>query len=174
MGVRKNVNLHARSSIWKDRRVDAADDLPVVMPSPSRLSAWLWGVLALLVGLAFTLAAHRQQQQGQLAAQSTVRTELADKTFAALKARLAAADAMLRAVQTLFLASDEVTQTEFANFYTNLRPRERIGERIGRYADAGVTTLGISPFALSIGERLDTLRIMSELVPSTTQEASAP
>lgn len=125
MGVRKNVNLHARSSIWKDRRVDAADDLPVVMPSPSRLSAWLWGVLALLVGLAFTLAAHRQQQQGQLAAQSTVRTELADKTFAALKARLAAADAMLCAVQTLFLASDEVTQTEFANFYTNLRPREQ-------------------------------------------------
>ncbi|HZX69567.1 MAG TPA: EAL domain-containing protein, partial [Rhodanobacter sp.] len=31
----------------------------------------------------------------------------------------------LRAVQTLFLASDEVTQPEFAGFYNNMRPREQ-------------------------------------------------
>ncbi len=30
-----------------------------------------------------------------------------------------------RAVQTLFLASDEVTRAEFANFYSNMRPREQ-------------------------------------------------
>ena len=109
----------------KDRRVDAATDVSPVMPSPSRVTAWLWGLLALLAGLLVTFAAYHQQHKRQLAEQSFVYGELADKTYAALKSKLIAADAMLRAVQTLFLASDAVTQDKFVKFYSNLRPREQ-------------------------------------------------
>ena len=37
-----------------------------------------------------------------------------------------------------------------------------------------VTTLGVSPFALTVDERLDTLRVMSEIVPSPAEEVPAP
>ncbi|WP_426687430.1 bifunctional diguanylate cyclase/phosphodiesterase [Rhodanobacter ginsengiterrae] len=107
------------------RRHRGADGLPLAKPSPWRLSALLWSALALLVGLALALLIHHQQQQRQLTERTFVRGELAGKTCSALQARLQAAEAMLRAVQTLFLASDDVTPVEFANFYANLRPREQ-------------------------------------------------
>ena len=50
---------------------------------------------------------------------------MAGRTYAALHGKLHSAESMLRAVQTLFLASDEVTQREFANFYTNMHPRDQ-------------------------------------------------
>ena len=44
-------------------------------------------------------------------------------------------------------------------------PRERIAERIGRYADAGVTTLTVSAsFTPRIDQRLQMIRMMTELV----------
>jgi alkanesulfonate monooxygenase SsuD/methylene tetrahydromethanopterin reductase-like flavin-dependent oxidoreductase (luciferase family) len=43
-------------------------------------------------------------------------------------------------------------------------PRERIAERVGRYADAGVTTLTVSAFTPRIDQRLDMVRMMAELV----------
>ena len=43
------------------------------------------------------------------------------------------------------------------------RPRERIAERVARYADAGVTTLSISTFAPTLETRLDIVRTMAEL-----------
>ncbi|MGY3041309.1 diguanylate cyclase (GGDEF)-like protein/PAS domain S-box-containing protein [Rhodanobacter sp. TND4EL1] len=108
----------------KDRR--SADDAALmVKPSPSRLSAILWSLLALLVGLMLALALNHQQQRRQQLEQSLVRGELAAKTYAALQTKLHAAEGLLRAVQTLFLASDEVTAAEFSTFYTNLRPREQ-------------------------------------------------
>ncbi|EIL93897.1 bifunctional diguanylate cyclase/phosphodiesterase [Rhodanobacter spathiphylli] len=108
-----------------DQREGHDARLSLAKPSPWRLSAWLWSLLVLLGGLALALSVHHQQQQRRLAEQSFVRGELANKTFAALQDKLHSAEAMLRAVQTLFLASDQVTQVEFANFYTNLRPREQ-------------------------------------------------
>jgi diguanylate cyclase (GGDEF)-like protein/PAS domain S-box-containing protein len=99
---------------------------PVVpMPSPWRRSAYLWSLLALLLGLAATALLHRQQSRHQEAEKTFVHNELADKSYLALQARLHLAGSMLRAVQTLFLASDEVTRSEFAGFYANLRPREQ-------------------------------------------------
>ena len=82
-------------------------------------------------------------------------------------------------VQELFLAGQhrdaaEAVPFEFIDATALIGPPERIRERIGRYARAGVTTLGVSPFALTAEARLDTLRIMSELVPSPVQEAPAP
>ena len=44
-------------------------------------------------------------------------------------------------------------------------PRERIAERVGRYADAGVTTLTVSAaFTPRMDQRLEMLRMMTELV----------
>lgn len=99
---------------------------PVIpMPSPWQLTAWLWGLLALLSGLALALAVHHQQKQRREVEQTFIRDELANKTYAALQTKLHSAESMLRAVQTLFLASNEVTAPEFNSFYTNLRPREQ-------------------------------------------------
>ena len=63
---------------------------------------------------------------------------------------------------------------EFIDATSLIGPTERLRERVGRYADAGVTTLGVSPFALTVEERLDTLRVMSEIVPSAAEEVPAP
>ncbi len=95
------------------------------MPSPWRLTAYLWSLLALLVGLALAMAVHHQQKQRLEVERTFVRDELANKSYAALQARLHSAESLLRAVQTLFLASDDVTATEFGTFYANLRPREQ-------------------------------------------------
>jgi diguanylate cyclase (GGDEF)-like protein/PAS domain S-box-containing protein len=97
-----------------------------VLPAPARhLAAYLWSALALLIGLAMTLALHDQQARRQQAETNFVRNELAGKSYGALQAKLHSAETLLRAVQTLFLTSDEVTATEFGNFYLNMRPREQ-------------------------------------------------
>jgi F420-dependent oxidoreductase-like protein len=41
-------------------------------------------------------------------------------------------------------------------------PPERIAERIGRYADAGVTTLSVAPHARDTAERAATLRVVAD------------
>ena len=119
------MDLHEPHPARKDHRVGNDDDQPMLIPKPWRLAAGLWSLLALLAALALVSVVHHQQQQRRLAEQSFVRAELADKAYAALQTKLHSAEAMLRAVQTLFLASDEVTQSEFNSFYINLRPREQ-------------------------------------------------
>ena len=100
-------------------------DPAIPMPSSWRLTAWLWSLLALLTGLALALAVHHQQKQRQEVERTFLRDELANKTYAGLQGKLHSAESLLRAVQTLFLASDEVTATEFNSFYNNLHPREQ-------------------------------------------------
>ena len=41
-------------------------------------------------------------------------------------------------------------------------PPERIAQRIGRYADAGVTTLSVAPFAFTTVDRARVLRTVAE------------
>jgi F420-dependent oxidoreductase-like protein len=82
-------------------------------------------------------------------------------------------------VQELFLAGQHrdaaaAVPFEFVDATALIGPPDRLRERVGRYADAGVTTLGVSPFALTVEERLDTLRVMSEIVPSAAEEVPAP
>jgi F420-dependent oxidoreductase-like protein len=45
-----------------------------------------------------------------------------------------------------------------------LGPVERVAERITRYADAGVTTLSVTPFEPALPDRLATMRALAELV----------
>lgn len=100
-------------------------DPEMSLPSPWRPTAYRWSLLALLLGLAATLLLHQQQQRRQDAEQALIHDELARKSYAALQMQLQSAEFLLRAMQTLFLASDTVTATEFRHFYVNLRPRER-------------------------------------------------
>jgi hypothetical protein len=53
---------------------------------------------------------------------------------------------------------------EFIDATSLIGPRERIAERVGRYADAGVTTLTVSASTPHIDQRLDMVRMMAELV----------
>ena len=82
-------------------------------------------------------------------------------------------------VQELFLAGRHrdaaaAVPFEFIDATALIGPPERIRERAARYAAAGVTTLAVSPFALTIEERVQTLRTMADLVPTTVQEAPTP
>jgi F420-dependent oxidoreductase-like protein len=54
---------------------------------------------------------------------------------------------------------------EFLDATSLLGPPDRIAARIGRYADAGVTTLTVSPFAAGMEERLDAVRLLADLLP---------
>jgi diguanylate cyclase (GGDEF)-like protein/PAS domain S-box-containing protein len=112
------------SSMAAEREVGTDFALPAA--ATRRLATYLWSLLALMVGLAMTLAVHVQQAKRQEAETTFMRNELAAKSYAALQAKLHSAEALLRAVQTLFLASDEVTAAEFGSFYLNMRPREQI------------------------------------------------
>ena len=84
-------------------------DSEVPSSLPRKLTAYVWSLLALLFGLALTVIVHWQQLQRQQAEQDFVRNQLANKSYAAVLAQLHSAELLLRAAQTLFLASDEVT-----------------------------------------------------------------
>jgi len=46
-------------------------------------------------------------------------------------------------------------------------PRERIVERLHAYAEAGVTTLSVTPFGDTVGDRRDTLRVMADALATS-------
>lgn len=98
-----------------------------VIPQPSlwHMAAYLWSVLALLLGLSLALAVHDQQKQRVRAERALVLNELANKAYVSLQGRLHAAEALLRAAQSLFLSSEEVDAGEYTGFYANMRPREQ-------------------------------------------------
>jgi diguanylate cyclase (GGDEF)-like protein len=94
-------------------------------PAPRRSSAYGWSLLALSLGLGLTMLLRHQQIQREQAAQELTRSALVDKSSVALVTQLQSAESLLRAVQSLFLSSDEVSEREFANIYANLQPRRR-------------------------------------------------
>jgi F420-dependent oxidoreductase-like protein len=73
-----------------------------------------------------------------------------------------------REIQDLYLAGRHrdaaaAVPLELIDATSLIGPRDRIRDRLGRYADAGVTTLSISPFASSSEERISVVRTMAEL-----------
>jgi diguanylate cyclase (GGDEF)-like protein len=86
--------------------------------------AWLWSLGALLLGLVASVLAAGMHQA---ALSRTERDQLAlraERSFAAVDVQLQNCGLMVRTVQALFLASDQVTPAEFDAIYSNLRPRE--------------------------------------------------
>ncbi|HUH30774.1 MAG TPA: CHASE domain-containing protein, partial [Rhodanobacter sp.] len=93
--------------------------------TPPRSARYLWAGVALLVGLGLTLLAQQLQSRQQQVAQRRVHQELAMEGYVALRARMQAAQSLLRAAQALYLGSEDVTGAEFASFYASMRPREQ-------------------------------------------------
>ncbi|MGA0588382.1 bifunctional diguanylate cyclase/phosphodiesterase [Dyella sp. KRB-257] len=98
------------------------DGMATRPPQGSR--TWFWVLLTLLLGVGLTLLLHHQQRVRQQAADRAAMQQLADKNYAALQARMASSELLMRALQTLYIASDDVTGADFAHFYQNLRPRD--------------------------------------------------
>ena len=85
--------------------------------------AWLWSLAALVLGTALTLWATNRQQEGADAERQAAFATLAQESVDAVAQDLHACELLLRSVQTVFLASDDITPAEFAHLYDNLRPR---------------------------------------------------
>lgn len=72
-------------------------------------------------------------------------------------------------IQELYLAgrprdAADAVPMELADATALLGPPARIAERVGRYADAGVTTLSVAPYARTTEQRLAVLRLMADVV----------
>lgn len=72
-------------------------------------------------------------------------------------------------VQRLFLAKEHraaaaAVPREFIERTSLIGPRAKIVDRLAAYAEAGVTTLAVSPFGGSLAERVDALRTIAEAV----------
>ena len=96
---------------------DIADAVPLRMPG------WLWSLLALALGVAISYWVADRQQARVEHEQRAAFIRLAEDGQAAIVANLHACEMLLRSVQTVFLASEEVNATEFANIYKALKPR---------------------------------------------------
>jgi len=88
-----------------------------------------------------------------------------------LACRMGFEDAAHR-VQELYLAGRHrdaaaAVPFEFIDSTSLIGPRERIRERLQRYADAGVGTLSVAPFAATLEDRLHVVRTMAELMGET-------
>lgn len=98
-----------------------------VAPQPARapggLPPWLWSCAALALGLAATVWASGQQQARIRAGRHAEIARLQNDSFMAVAERLRACERLLRSVQTVFIASDQVSPREFSYLYANLRPR---------------------------------------------------
>jgi alkanesulfonate monooxygenase SsuD/methylene tetrahydromethanopterin reductase-like flavin-dependent oxidoreductase (luciferase family) len=75
-------------------------------------------------------------------------------------------------VQELYLARQHrdaaaAVPLELIDRTALIGPRDRVRERLVRYAEAGVSTLTISPFAGSLQERVHVVRTMAELIGET-------
>ena len=91
--------------------------------------------------------------------------------YHALAVRMGYGGAAAR-VQDLFLAGQHraaaaAVPREFLDQTCLLGPRERVRDRLVRYAEAGVTTLTVAPYASTLEQRLNVLRTMAELVDET-------
>jgi diguanylate cyclase (GGDEF)-like protein/PAS domain S-box-containing protein len=91
--------------------------------APLRLPGWLWSLLALALGMALSYWIADRQQVRVEREQRAAFIRLAEDGQAAIIANLHACEMLLRSVQTVFLASEDVNTTEFANIYKALQPR---------------------------------------------------
>ena len=86
--------------------------------------AWLWSVAALVVGLSLAVLAALLHHTELAKAERDQFEHRAERSFDAVEMQLKSCGLLVRSVQALFMASDEVTDREFDNIYANLRPRE--------------------------------------------------
>src|SRR3546814_13381462 len=93
--------------------------------APLGVAAWVWALVALLLGVAISVWLAQGQQQRVDARRHAELEATADTIAATVGDRLRTCEMLARSVQSLFLASAEVEPDEFDNLYENLRPRQR-------------------------------------------------
>ncbi len=86
--------------------------------------AWLWSLAAFLVGLALALLATWMHHTALAYSERVQLERRAERSFDAVEIQLKSCGLLVRSVQALFLASDEVTPGEFDSIYSNLHPRQ--------------------------------------------------
>ena len=85
-----------------------------------------WAAALLIIGFLFTAwVARREWRDAQHRADAAYQAA-ADQGVQRLEAQLAAAAALLRAMQTVFLADDHMDQAQFSQYNENLRLRARL------------------------------------------------
>ena len=87
--------------------------------------AWLWSLAALVVGIALSGLAASLHHQSLARTEQVLLERLAERSFDSVDGKVQTGGLLLRSVQSLFLASDDVTAAEFEAMYANLRPREQ-------------------------------------------------
>ncbi|MDQ3228811.1 MAG: EAL domain-containing protein [Pseudomonadota bacterium] len=92
--------------------------------SPFGTPAWVWSVVALVLGITLSYWIATQQQRRSEAEHQRALAHIANSGYIALVDQVHACELLVRAVQTLFLTSDNVDDAHFANAYANLKPRE--------------------------------------------------
>ncbi|WP_245889835.1 bifunctional diguanylate cyclase/phosphodiesterase [Fulvimonas soli] len=119
------VSESRRQAITPGERASAfaaGDEL--ALPHPGRWPTWLWGVLVLAGALAVALALYQRQRVEQAERYQAELTVVVDRSQTQLLRQLQSTELLVRSVQTVFLASDDVTPVEFERLYENLHARE--------------------------------------------------
>jgi diguanylate cyclase (GGDEF)-like protein/PAS domain S-box-containing protein len=102
--------------------------LPDAPARPRRIAPivppWAWSLLALLLGLGLTVWASSLQHRRVVEQREADFAQAAREGTDAVAAGLQACGRLLRAVQTVFIASQDVDPAEFSHLYRNLRPRD--------------------------------------------------
>lgn len=91
-----------------------------------RASVWLLGLVTLLLCVLPTLWISQQQLKRIQTEQDYAFGKIVEHSHAALLTQLRTCGLLVRSVQTLFLASDSVTEDEFSHLYANLQPRRHL------------------------------------------------
>ena len=117
-----------------------------------RVPGWIWSLLALALGVALSYWVAGRQQARAEREQRAEFVRLADAGQAAIIANLHACEMLLRSVQTVFLASEDVNAAEFANMYQALQPRAEFPSLQAlayaqRRGEAGFVTRMVEPIA---------------------------
>lgn len=86
--------------------------------------AWVWTAGALLLGFALTVSMTLAHHAALAKAERAQFDRVAERSFDAVAGRLQACGNLVRSVQSVFLASEDVNAEEFRHLYANLRPRE--------------------------------------------------
>ncbi|WP_343064165.1 bifunctional diguanylate cyclase/phosphodiesterase [Marilutibacter penaei] len=100
--------------------------MPIGRPPSWRSGAWLPSLAVLLLCLAPVLWLSKMQQARAVDAQEQAFGKLVERTQAAMLAQLRTCGLLVRSVQTLFIASEEVSPQEFEFIYSNLKPRAHL------------------------------------------------
>ncbi|MBB5016119.1 bifunctional diguanylate cyclase/phosphodiesterase [Rehaibacterium terrae] len=120
------------------------------MPGYQR-AACLWSAVLLLIGLGLSAALARWHHGAIREAQRAELAQLAQRGFDALAQQLANCALLVRSVQTIFLASEEVTADEFERAYDNIGPQRLFPSLVAlAYAERRVDEAGNERFVTTM------------------------